>query len=111
MSDETNNTLPPLPQAFSIPATQISKWTSVPPQTQINIAITRGDMDNLFFAMSKSAQAISSLQTCLILYSQGKIEEANHVLAQSQRNNVESDNHLRMFMNAVMSGVVVVGAQ
>lgn len=111
MSDEPNNTLPPLPQGFSIPATQISKWTSIRPEAPVTLTLTRGDVDNLFFAISKSAQAISSLQACLILYSQGKMEEANHVLAQSQRNNVESDNHMRMFMNAVMSGVSVQSGQ
>lgn len=105
----SENTLPPLPQAFNIPATQVAKWTNIPPAAQIMINVTRGDVDNLFFAVAKAAQATSSLQNCLILYSQGKIEEANEVLAQSQKHTVEGDNHMRMFMNAIMSGVQVVG--
>lgn len=105
----SENNLPPLPQAFSIPSTQISRWTNIPPTTQINITITRADLDNLFFAVTKGAQAQSALQNCLILYSQGKIDEANHALAQSQRENIEGDNHMRMFMNAIMSGAYPVG--
>lgn len=111
MNDEPGSALPPLPQGFSIPATQISRWTAIRPDAPVAITLTRGDIDNLFFSISKSAQAISSLQACLLLYSQGSLEDANHALAQSQRANIESDNHLRMFMNAVMSGVNVQGGQ
>lgn len=105
----TENALPPLPQAFSIPTSQISKWTAIPPTASIEISISRSDLDHLFFAVTKGAQAVSALQNCLILYSQGKIEEANHALAQSQRDNVEGDNYMRMFMNAVMAGARVAG--
>ena len=100
MTDEPLNHTPPI---FNIPPTIIEGWLKIPPSDPITITLTRQDMDNLFFTINSLVSANAALQQCLISYSNGKLEEANRHMAESQRANIESLNSLRYLFNALMS--------
>lgn len=98
---------PAIAQVFQIPQGLINQWIEIPERANITANFTRQDLDNLFFSITKAGLATFHLQQALILYSQGKMDEANKQLAESQRQNVESDNNVRMFMSAIMASAKV----
>lgn len=103
--------LPPQPQSFQIAQGLIDRWINIAERAQITAAFTRQDLDNLFFSITRSNQATFHLQQCLILYSQGKLDEANKEIAESQRLVHEGDNYIRMFMSAIMASAQIIGSK
>lgn len=101
--DVPPKTLPPMPQEFIIPQGAVERWLAIPERGKIEAPLTRQDLDNLFFSITNISRAMVKLQSCLLLYSQGKLDEANEAMAESQKFNIHGDNNIRMFMNAVMA--------
>jgi hypothetical protein len=96
-------------QEFSIPPALIEKWVGLRSDQKVEIPLSRGDLDHLFFAVNNLAKSIGKLQSCLVLYSQGNLEEANTAMQESQKLVVRGDNEMRMFMNALMAGARPAG--
>lgn len=96
-------------QEFSIPVALIDKWVGLRADQKVEIPLSRGDLDHLFFSVTNLAKGIAALQACLILYSQGKIEDADKALQESQKLVVRGDNEMKMFMNALMAGARPAG--
>ncbi|WP_160773848.1 hypothetical protein [Stappia sediminis] len=92
-----------IPDTINIPQGTIEGWLSIPSNETVEIAVTRQDLDNLFFAINHMVTANGALQQCLISYSNGNLEAANQHMVESQRANASSLNSLRLLFNALMS--------
>ena len=95
-------TLPPLPEHFEIPTQLIEEWIQVPSNQYIEPSITRRDLDRLLFSFNKLSQAQAELHQGLIEWSHGRIAEANAVLHNSNRLNIEAQNEFRQFFMALV---------
>lgn len=109
MSNEEQSKLPRAPDAFLIPDALIQAWLKIPSNKPLEVPITREHIDALFFSLARMGQATTKLQSCLLLYSQGKLQEANDAMAESQRTTVEGENYARQFLTAIMSSVIANG--
>lgn len=96
--------LPPLPDSFFIPQATIDRWFGIPPDHRVELSITRGELDQLFFAISKSVNAQSQFRQSMISWTQGNLDAANRLNRLAAQQEIESLNALRMFFNAVMAG-------
>lgn len=94
--------IPPLPEEFQIPYQAIDSWTSIPTHQYVLAKLTRGDLDNFFFAIDKTIQAQGWFQETMVHYTNGRLEESNKSLQESRRALYEARNKLRQFFTAIM---------
>ena len=99
------NTPPPLPDPFVIPQQLLDKWLALPLGHYVEARLTRNDIDQLFFALTRSFQAQQILHECLIKLSNGDTPSANVDLDRARRLAVEGDNNARKFFAALVSSV------
>lgn len=100
MADEN---APEIPPVFNIPRGVIDGWLSIPSNDEVKIAVTRQDLDNLFFSISNLVSANYELQQCLISYSNGNLEDANAHMVGAQKANTMGLNSVRQLFNALMA--------
>jgi vacuolar-type H+-ATPase subunit D/Vma8 len=98
--------LPRLPDAFNVPDALVQAWMKIPSNQPLTFQVTREHIDQLFFSLMRLSQSSTKLQSCLLLYTQGKLNEANEAMAESQRATVEAENYARQFLAAVISSAV-----
>lgn len=85
-----------------IPADSIQRWTAIPAEAAIEINISRGEFDHLYFALQAMQTAQIDTLTTIELLSKGKADEANVMYNRSAESLVTSMNRLSAFMDAVM---------
>ena len=91
-----------LPDSYVIPDQAITEWAALPPQAIATTALTKQQVDHLFFAINKIILSQDWLQACLIHTSNGRTEEGNSALNLSKSELIEAQNRLRQFMTEVM---------
>lgn len=84
----------------------MEQWTQIPLEADVEVAITKGDLDNLYFAINHLNMSQASMQEALIKYSNGELDDANQFMDASRRSNIESLNALRGLFTALMSSAV-----
>jgi hypothetical protein len=92
---------PPILQQFS--EAQLLKWIAVPEDAIITTPFRRRDVDNLMLGLFHLADAQSALDATLVLWSNGKPEEANQKLAHFRHLNADGQNRLRQFLAAIIA--------
>ena len=91
-----------LPDSITIPVQALREWSALPGTTELNIPITKQEIDHLFFAIDKMIRSQDHMHTCLIRLSNGDLSRANDALFASQKETVESQNRLRQFLTEVI---------
>jgi hypothetical protein len=94
---------PPPPPIYQIPEQLLLKWIGVPEDAIITSPLRRRDVDNLILGMLRLADAQAALDATLVLWSNGKQQEANQTLADFRHRNADAQNRLRLFLAAVMA--------
>lgn len=97
---------PPLPEPYSFPTQLVERWIQIPPQNYIDARLTRQDLDQLFFGLSKAFQANQALMDCLIRWSNNDLTGANEALQEARRKAIEGDNSVRHFFAAIMAAAI-----
>jgi hypothetical protein len=92
------------PNNYSIPEEAVKYWTSIPEEQKVFLAVSRRDMDHLFFFFAQQNGAVSMLQGALQAYSHGDLPAADAFFAKSQHFNASAEANFRRFFTAVMSG-------
>lgn len=106
--DQSKDTPPPspgeqvLPQSYVFPTQLLEKWLAVPPGQYVEARLTRQDLDQLFFGLTKTLSALQSLEAALVRWSNNDLTGANEKLFESRRVAVEADNSVRQFFAALM---------
>lgn len=95
----------PLPDTFNLPSKLVAHWMSLPAETEIR-ALTKAEIDDLFFAVDHTLAAIANLQSSLVAYSNNDLAVANSASWESSRRLIEAQNKLRQFLTGIMSGAV-----
>lgn len=93
----------PPPFIYKIPEELLLKWIGVPEDAIITSPLRRRDVDNLIIGMLRLADAQAALDATLVLWSNGKPEQANETLTDFRRQNAEAQNRLRLFLAAIMA--------
>jgi hypothetical protein len=96
----------PLPETATIPYQLIDQWLEIPPQSYLEIRLTRSDFDKFYGSMNKNLQSQSNFQQAMIEYTNGRPSRANELMYESQRLVIESQNDLRHLMSAIMSSAI-----
>ena len=94
---------PPLPTEQLIPKALIEQWLDIPASDEVHIALTRADLDSLFFAINHAITAQSQLQEAVIRYSNGELDHANMQMDLSKRSNIEATNSLRSLFGSIFA--------
>ncbi len=94
---------PEPPPIYQIPEALLLKWIGVPEDTIITSPLRRRDVDNLILGMLRLADAQGALDATLVLWSNGKPEEANRTLVNFRRLNAEAQNRLRLFLASIIA--------
>jgi hypothetical protein len=104
MTDNQPPNRPPAkpPELFTIPTQLLEEWVDVPTHDHINITLTRQDLDHLFFGLTRLAEAQGKLDAVMVLWSNNDVDNSNIALGEFRRLNVESQNHIRQFITAMM---------
>lgn len=97
---------PPLPVIHTIPRSLIEQWTKVSPDDDVEIRLTKADIDNLFFSINGVISSLGSIQEALIAYSNGNIDHANVLMDTSKRNNLEALNYVRSLMSSLIASAI-----
>lgn len=97
---------PPLPEPVTISPQIVQRWQNVPAERLVGSGLSKADWDNLFFCLDHTIRASAEIQSALIAYSNGNIEEANERSWEASRRSVEAQNKLRQLMTAVMASSV-----
>jgi hypothetical protein len=97
---------PPLPVIHTIPRSLVEQWTKVSPDDDVEIRLTKADVDNLFFAINGAISSVASIQEALIAYSNGSVDEANGHMDSSKRSNFEALNYVRSLMSSLMASAI-----
>jgi hypothetical protein len=100
-----------IPDLFNIPPGVVESWLAIPSGENVEVALTRQDLDNLFFSINNMVAANAALQQCLISYTNGNLDAANQHMIESQRANTNSLNSLRLLFNALMSNAAAAKAR
>jgi len=95
----------------TIPASLVEEWYAIPPNARVNSTLTRQDLDHLFFGLLKLAQSEQALQSCVLEWSNSRLETANRAMFDSQRFSIEAQNELRQFIVALMVSATRKGAE
>lgn len=93
----------PLPESYEFPLASLQKWAAMPASAQLGSPITKGDVDNLFFALDHIIGAQVAMQTSLIAYTQGDLDSANGHVWETSRRLIEGQNKLRQFVTGIMT--------
>lgn len=94
---------------FAIPNSSIERWTEIHPEAGVILSLTRLDMDRFFFMHFQIGSALGHLQQAVIDLSNGKIEDAQKAMEESQRLNAVQLGNLRSFMASIMDRATPVG--
>lgn len=97
---------PPLPIVHTIPRSLIEQWTRLSPDDDVEIRLTKADIDNLFFSINGVISSLASIQEALIAYSNGNVDDANSHMDSSKRNNVEALNYIRSLMSSLIASAI-----
>lgn len=95
---------PPLPEPINVPPQVIERWLALSAGTVVDRSLTKADWDNIFFCLDHAIRASAELQSALIAYSNGSLDEANSHAWEASRRQVEAQNKLRQIMTSVMVG-------
>jgi hypothetical protein len=95
----------PPPPIYQIPEALLLKWIGVSDDTIITSPIRRRDIDNLVIGMLRLGDAQSALEATLVLWSNGKLEDANQTLANFRRLNAEGQNRMRLFLASIIASL------
>jgi hypothetical protein len=93
---------PPLPEPINVPPQVIQRWMSMPAERVIDRTLTKADWDNIFFCLDHAIRASAELQSALIAYTNGSLEDANAHSWEASRRQIEAQNKLRQIMTSVM---------
>jgi hypothetical protein len=99
--------LPPPPDYYQIPIQLLEQWMALPAGQRFRLLLTKQDLDHFVFAFFRLAEAQSKLESSLVAWSNGKLDEANAALAEFRRLNIESQNNFRQ----MLTGIIVAGLQ
>jgi hypothetical protein len=114
MPDATDNNKPPagnsppiaprpLPEPYVLPPQLLEKWLAIPSSNYVTVQLTRHDIDQLFFGLSKGYSCQQFLHDCIVRWSNGDVPGANEALDNARRLAVEGDNNVRHFFAAIMA--------
>jgi hypothetical protein len=95
--------LEPPPLLYQFSEAQLLKWIAVPEDAIIPAPIRKRDVDNLMLGLFRLADAQNALDTTLVLWSNGKPEEANQNLARFRHLNGDGQNRLRQFLASIIA--------
>lgn len=84
----------------------LQEWSSLPNQTVITVAITKQELDNLFFALANTQNAIDMTNRAFVQWTNGQVPDAQSSLEASRSSVVNGMNALRFFFEAIVSGSV-----
>ena len=85
-----------------MPPQVIQRWMSLPSDHEVERTLTKADWDNIFFCLDHAIKAASELQSALIAYTNGALEDANAHSWEASRRQIEAQNKLRQIMTSVM---------
>lgn len=92
----------PLPMPFLIPPQLLDQWVALPPETVVEAALTKHDIDQLYFGLMRSSDAQGALERTLVEWSNGRMDTANLHLSQFRRLNADGQNHYRQFFTGLL---------
>jgi hypothetical protein len=95
-----------VPEVYSVPTQLLEKWYDIDPNYYLSFRLTRQDVDKIYASVYKLARATESTQQCLINWSNGRTDDANHEMAKAQKLTAEAVSDARQVMAAVMVSTI-----
>src|SRR5579863_4564930 len=102
MADEPKSELSAPPELFTIPSSLIEQWGEIPADTKLNFPLTRQDIDHLLLGLLRSLEAQGALERVIVDWSNGRVDDANRVLVEFRRQNIDAQNNVRQLVAAIM---------
>jgi hypothetical protein len=94
--------VPPPPEYFLIPEQLLAAWYSRPSHTVLQAPITQAQIDHLFFSLTSALNAVQATNQVMVEWSNGRVDEANKILAESRRHIIEGLNEARRFFARII---------
>lgn len=92
-----------------IPDDTVARWTAIPLDKPVNVTLTRGDFDRLYFAVTQMNAASTLLSQTIRLITFGDIDGANAAHRKSIEMTNSADGNFRLFFTAIMNGATANG--
>lgn len=93
---------PPKEEVPGIPRAAIERWGGIKSTDQINLFLTKEDLDNLFIGLRTILQAQESIAVCLHHFSYGKAQEANSAFEEFRRLSIQGGTRVNALITSVM---------
>lgn len=105
--------IPPLaaafPNGFPIAEELVAKWVEIPDTEAVLIGpLSRKDLDQLLFAFRDLASGVAHLRDAVLLFSQGRVEEGNQMIANSTTAIIDGESRNRALFKAIIESVLKV---
>jgi hypothetical protein len=95
-----------LPRPIDIPRQLLDQWFTVPKSDYVEIALTRGQIEQFFYLLDgiiKNQQLLSQL---VVDWSNGNLEQANKALRDSRFTSAQASNDLTTWFTALMTSAL-----
>lgn len=94
---------PPLPPVYELPGTALDAWSKLDADEPVNVAFTRGDLDNLMMGLRQSIVSQMALAEALRAASVNDLDSANESFVRHQLNVRDAYSHFNKFIEHVMT--------
>jgi hypothetical protein len=84
----------------------LEQWGEILPTDRLSFPLTRQDIDHLLTGLLRMTDAQVMLDRTLVEWSNGRVDEANRVIFEFRRLNIEAQNNLRQFIASVMASAL-----
>jgi hypothetical protein len=95
--------IPDPPEVFTIPSALLEAWGEIPGHERLNFPLTRQEIDHLLLGLLRLLEAQSTFEKSMIEWSSGRLDEANKLLGEFRRHNVDAQNNIRQLATAIMA--------
>lgn len=91
-----------LPEVRQIDNGLVQRWLEFDEKEELVLHITRGDIDNLFFAVQQLAYGVGAVQRSLYSLTEGQQDHANVSHIQAQVHTTNAVNRMSDFLSSLM---------
>ena len=101
----------PAQDFYVIDEEAIKRWLKIPVAAEVQISLSRGDFDSLFFSMASLFNSQINLHQTMVEQSLGNLEEANSCFRAARHATAEANNKFRKFFESIIKNAVAGDAE
>jgi len=98
-----------IPPAKVLDENAVKRWVEFQGDADLILHISRGDIDNLFFAIQELGYAVTAVQRSIYFVTEGQLDQANASHTEAQARTIHSANRMTDFIGSLMAKAEVVG--